>query len=59
MQLFTIAEVTQRALGGELSPQAKATQRFAEPLGALTIALALVVLFQGTEGSQFAIERHD
>ncbi|KAH6911808.1 hypothetical protein BKA70DRAFT_1081584, partial [Coprinopsis sp. MPI-PUGE-AT-0042] len=47
VQLFTIAEVTNRALGGEISPQARVIQRFAEPLGALTIALALVVLAQG------------
>ncbi|TFK22829.1 hypothetical protein FA15DRAFT_497873 [Coprinopsis marcescibilis] len=47
VQLFAIADLTRRATGVEPPRQAADLQKFAKPLGALTVIFALVVLLQG------------
>lgn len=47
VQLFAIAEITGRALGTDVPAASSDVQRFARPLGALTIAFSFVVLLIG------------
>ncbi|KAF5340560.1 hypothetical protein D9611_007305 [Ephemerocybe angulata] len=47
VQLFAIADITSHVTGGKVPATSPNVQRFARPLGALTIALSLVVLFIG------------
>lgn len=47
VQLFAIAEITSRALGTDIPTASPDVQRFARPLGALTIAFSFVVLLIG------------
>ncbi|TFK22938.1 hypothetical protein FA15DRAFT_595184 [Coprinopsis marcescibilis] len=47
VQLFTIADLTSRSTGNPIHPATRNIQRFARPLGALTVMFSLVMLFQG------------